>query len=212
MFVESNWVVDVCAPAFRRSPSALALLDRAARGEISMHVPSIALREAKSVILRKYQPKEQAILQQFRKWAVEHGQIDSRESAAANDFLTRFSNTVAMELAHLDDRIAEVANSRGMNVFALDEAMLNRSISLRTEVPDPGLKPFDETILAAVLVRATELAPEHLRLFCTADLDLSPIVRNNTRKHLAAVYDQAKIEVRTNFDIDDLVSPSSRDT
>jgi hypothetical protein len=34
VFVESNWVVDVCVPSFRRSPDALELLDRAARGEM----------------------------------------------------------------------------------------------------------------------------------------------------------------------------------
>jgi hypothetical protein len=169
-----------------------------------MHVPSISFREAKSVILRKHQPKEQGVLQQFRKWAVDNEQIDAAESKAANEFLTRFSNTVTSELAQLDSRITEIVAWMGMDVFALSDAMLERSISLRSEVPDPGLKPFDETILAAVLVRADELPLGDLRLFCTADLDLSPVVRNNTRRHLQRVYEQAGVEVRTDFNLDDL--------
>lgn len=73
VFVESNWVVEVCAPPFRRTPEALALLSSAARGDISLHVPGIALREGRSVIRRKYQPKETKTLQDFRRWARGNG-------------------------------------------------------------------------------------------------------------------------------------------
>jgi hypothetical protein len=171
-----------------------------------IHVPHIALREAKSAILRKHQPKEHRVLQQFRKWAKQQQEIDAETSIAANQFLGKFSDVVTTELARLDQRIDEVQSTRGVEVFALNDAMLERSISLRTEVPDPQLKPFDETILAAVLVRADDLVSEPRRVFCTLDFDLSPIVRNHTRKHLKAVYDRAKVEVRTSFDLSDLRS------
>lgn len=69
VFVESNWVVDVCAPAFRRTKEALGLLDLAGSGDIVLHVPSIALREAKSVIERKRRAPDLKVVQLYRKWA-----------------------------------------------------------------------------------------------------------------------------------------------
>lgn len=204
VFVESNWLVDVCVPTFRRSPDALALLSHAARGEIQIHVPHICFREAKAVILRKHQPKEHSALQQFRKWAKDQEMIDEPTSATVNSFLQIFSNTVTAELSRIDQRLGELQNSRGVDVFALDEQMLTRSIELRVEVPDPALKPFDEVILAAVLVRAATLASGTRRVFCTLDLDLSPVARGNVRKHLKATYDAAQIEVRTTFDLSGL--------
>jgi hypothetical protein len=110
VFVESNWVVDVCAPAFLRTKSALALLDAASRNEIVLHVPSIALREARSVIQRKYQPNEASKLQAFRRWATDNG-LQQQVSRCANEFLTRYSNTVMAELSHVHSRIDEVAGA-----------------------------------------------------------------------------------------------------
>jgi predicted nucleic acid-binding protein len=181
VFVESNWIVDVCVPTFRRSPEALALLKEAARGQVEIHVPHICFREAKAVILRKHQPKEHSALQQFRKWTKEQQLIDESTSITVNSFLQLFSNTVTTELNQIDQRLLDVQNAPGVDVFALDEQMLERSIALRTEVPDPPLKPFDESILAAVLVRASTLPPGTRRAFCTLDLDLSPIVRGTVR-------------------------------
>ena len=62
---------------------------------------------------------------------------------------------------------------------------------------------FDEAILAAVLERATALGSGR-RILCTLDLDLSPIVRDSTRKHLSQVYASAQLEVRTSFDLSDV--------
>lgn len=204
VFVESNWVVEVCAPSFRRSMDALSLLQRAERGEITIHVPHIALREAQDVIRRKHQPNERKTLQQFRKWAVEHGHVDEATSRAANQLLTEFSNIVTAELKGLSRRIDEVAEASGVQVFGLSDSMLSRSISLRNEVPEPHLKPFDEVILAAILVRAEEIASAQCRLFCTLDFDLAPVVRDNTRRHLVAVYNRAQLQVRTSFNLDDI--------
>lgn len=168
---------------------------------MQIHVPYICFREAKAVILRKHQPKEHSALQQFRKWAKDQQLIDESTSATVNSFLHVFANTVTTELTRIDQRLREVESAPGVDVFALNERMLERSIELRVEVPDPPLKPFDEVILAAVLVRAATLAPGPRRAFCTLDLDLSPVVRGSTRKHLKAVYDAAQIEVRTTFDL-----------
>ena len=198
VFVESNWVVEVCAPAFRRTPEAMALLTAAATGAISIHLPGIALREGRSVIRRKYQPREAKPLQDFRRWARAHALITVEVDNAANQFLTKFCDLVQADLDRLDDRILEVESARGVHTFGLSDAMLQRSLRLRDEVSD--LTPFDEAILGGVLVRAAELGAEKL-LFCTLDRDLSPLDKHgNPRAGLKAVYDAAAIEVRTRFD------------
>lgn len=53
VFVETNWVVDYAAPAHFREPSAVALLERAERGDIKLFVPNFALIEARKVISEK---------------------------------------------------------------------------------------------------------------------------------------------------------------
>ncbi len=202
VFVESNWVVDVCAPAFRRTPEAEALLSSANRGDITLHVPGIAFREARSVIRRKYQPKEDRTLQDFRRWAREEGKVTRAVDGAANEFLRLFSNAVNADLANLDARIRAVESSAGVRSFALSDAMLERALALRDQVPDRELGAFDEAILAAVLVRAEEVGDEHRSIFCTLDRDLSPVDKRGTpRARLKAVYDAVGLEVRTSFDI-----------
>jgi hypothetical protein len=136
--------------------------------------------------------------------AKDQGLIDESTSHTANAFLQIFSNTVTAELSRIDQRLEELQTAQGLDVFALDEQMLARSIELRVEVPDPPLKPFDEVILASVLVRAATLAPGTRRAFCTLDLDLSPIVRGSVRQHLKAVYEAVQLEVRTTFDLSGL--------
>ena len=202
VFVESNWVVEVCAPAFRRTPEAMTLLAAAAGGDIAVHVPGIAFREGRSVIRRKYQPREAKALQDFRRWARDRGEITPDVDNAANDLLSRFSNSVNADLDRLADRIREVESSPGVDVFALSEAMLQRSLQLRDEVPDAELNPFDEAMLGGVLGRAAELDGAEKIIFCTLDRDLSPADKHgNPRPRLKALYDAAAIEVRTRFDI-----------
>jgi hypothetical protein len=80
--------------------------------------------------------------------------------------------------------------------------MLQRALELRDEVREPELKPFDEAILAVVLVRAGTIDSGWRRLFCTLDYDLSPFDRkSNVRPQLKAAYDAIGLEVRTAFDL-----------
>lgn len=202
VFVESNWVVEVCAPAFRRAPDALALLTAAENADIALHVPGIAFREGRSVIRRKYQPKEAKTLQGFRRWAREHGELSPEEDHGANVLLTRFSNSVTADLDGLDARIQVVESSTGVDVFALGDAMLKRALELRDEVSDVNFGPFDEAILGGVLVRAAEIGEAEKLIFCTLDRDLSPVDRGGVpRARLKAAYDAVGVEVRTRFDI-----------
>jgi hypothetical protein len=78
--------------------------------------------------------------------------------------------------------------------------MLERSIALTTEKFD--LKPFDNSILSAVLVRAHELVRggERDLALCELDRDLQPWDKNgNTKPALAHLYDEAHIWVYGDF-------------
>ena len=120
----------------------------------------------------------------------------------ASQFLSLFSTSVNADLDNLDARMTEVQASAGLNVFPLSDAMLERSLALRDEIVDPELAPFDEAILAAVLVRATELGTSDPVVFCTLDRDLSPVNRRKEpRPYLQRVYAAIGLEVRTSFDL-----------
>jgi hypothetical protein len=54
VFVETNWVVDVLAPAHLQSPQALELLARANSGELRIFIPHISLIEAQETIPRRF--------------------------------------------------------------------------------------------------------------------------------------------------------------
>jgi len=82
-------------------------------------------------------------------------------------------------LDNLEARVEGLKAEKGFHIFLLSTEMLERSISLATEV---DLKPFDNAILAAVLVRAHGLLNEGEsdRAFCELDGDLHHGTRTAT--------------------------------
>lgn len=202
VFVETNWVFEFCAPAHRRTPEAIGLAERASKSELTLHVPSISLREGANAIRQKSQPKPKE-LQEFRRWAEANGKIDHATAQVATTFLQAYVSSVQADLAQLDSRIEQIRTSSGVEVFALSEPMLERAIELRAEVS--GLKPFDEAILAAVLVRAADLKskePAATLYFCDLDGDLVPLDRTgNPRTELTRLYDAVGIQVRQDFQV-----------
>lgn len=152
VFVETNWVFDLCAPAHRATPEAQGLVHRAARGEIVLHVPSAALREGGNAIRQKCQPKMTKELGDFRRWALVERRISAATASEVAAFFDSYIVSVEADMATLDARIDAIRTQTGIDVFALDDRMLDRAIALRASVAT--LKPFDEAILAAVLVKA----------------------------------------------------------
>jgi len=89
--------------------------------------------------------------------------------------------------------------------------MLERSISLMTEKLD--LKPYDNSILAAILTRAGELAQggAHDLAFCELDGDLQPWDRYGKSKPLLThLYDDARIWVYGDFTMTTPEPPQTR--
>jgi hypothetical protein len=56
VLVETNWVVDVVAPAHLKSPQAIQLLLRAQNGEFKLYVPAICFAEARETVPRHSLP------------------------------------------------------------------------------------------------------------------------------------------------------------
>jgi hypothetical protein len=208
VFVETNWVVDYCAPAHRRVLAAVKLLEDANSGKISLHLPAPCLAEARSVIRTKYQPNEANRLREFLKWAKGEGHLEAAQVESARQVLDQFERLVKQDLDNLEVRLERLKAEKGLEVFPLNEQMLEKSMSLATEVE---LKPFDNSILAAVLVRADDLRNKGNTdlAFCELDGDLQPWDKNgNTKPVLTRLYDDARVWVYGDFTLTTPEPPS----
>jgi hypothetical protein len=80
VFVETNWVVEYAAPAHRKTPAALELLDRAAREEIRLYLPVICVTEARRPVAERFQVgTEVDRVRQFFLWARDTSIVDAAE-------------------------------------------------------------------------------------------------------------------------------------
>ena len=201
VFVETNWVFEFCAPAHRSTPEAQALARRAANGELVLHVPAVSLREGANAIRQKCKPSANKELQEFRRWAEANAKLGATTAAEARVFLDAYVNSVNADMATLENRVDAIKALPGVDVFALDERMLERAIMLRREVD--SLKPFDEAILAAVLIKVQDVTAAATSLFfCNLDGDLVPFDRKGKpRKELVALYAGAGITSRQDFQV-----------
>ncbi len=93
IFVETNWLFAYAAPAHHQVPAAAELLDRARRGEFTVHMPNICLGEARQAILTKCQPGHEAnALRRFLTWGLPAGHVTEADAATARVILSRAIN------------------------------------------------------------------------------------------------------------------------
>lgn len=201
VFLETNWVVAYAAPAYRQVPAALGLLERASNAELKLFLPSICISEARYPILTKYQVRNEAdIVRQFLLWGKEQGIVAAEEEQRTRVVLDRMENTVRTDLSKLDDTLRALKEKPGLEIFDISASMLDRCSALSFE--KLGLGPFDQAILASILVRAEQLAAEGATdlAFCELDSDLQPWDKRNNRKNeLADLYDRARVWVYGDF-------------
>jgi hypothetical protein len=202
VFVETNWVFAYAAPAHHKSLDAVELLQRARAGEVQLHLPSPCLTEARQAILRKCQPRHEAdAVRQFLLRARAERTVSPDQERTTREVLGRFEQQVQVELRHLAETLEDL-RGEGVQIFPLNANMLERAVSLSTL--DLSLKPFDQAILAAILVRAGELASvgEVDLCFCEADADLQPWdKRGDPKQPLTDLYDAAGVWVYGDFDL-----------
>jgi hypothetical protein len=203
VFVESNWVFQYVEPEFKRKPAAGRLVERAIAGELTLHVPGVCLREGAESVRRKCQYRHE--LAEFRGFAARKGNLSNDESKIIERFLDGFHKHIKQDIKSIDERLDLLSKLPNVSIFALSEAMLTRALELRRAVVEVNqMKPFDEAILAAVLVQA-EI--EHRRgaselFFCTLDSDLWPYTKNREpRRGLESQYATAGITVLQGFDV-----------
>ena len=202
VFVETNWVVDVIAPAHLQSLKSVQLLEQANAGLLELYLPAICLIEARETVLRRFAPRARSDdFRKFVKWARDQGHITVEDASAAFRIFNQFDGLVAHELAETPQRLINLANNPGLKIFPLSEAMLERQVSIGA-IDGLFLKPYDLAVLAAILVQA-----ENLRglgysqtIFCELDSDLQPWNKLGERKPiLSNLYDCSQVLVKGNF-------------
>jgi predicted nucleic acid-binding protein len=206
IFVETNWVVDIIAPAHLQSPQAIQLLQRAETGEFELYLPAICLAEARETIPRRFAPRMGAKdLRKFVRWAKSQDYLNTKDSEVAFSVLQKFEELVEAELTKVPERLNNLRHHTHLKVFPLSEPMLERQVSIGAM--DLSLKPYDLAILSAILVRGEALRREGFTkvCFCELDSDLQPWNKLGAPKpNLKELYDDAQIEVYDNFLLEDV--------
>jgi hypothetical protein len=201
VFVETNWLFAYAAPAHHQVQTAAELLDRARRGEFTMHMPNVCFGEARQAILTKCQPRTEAnAIRRFLTWAQPAAHVTPADAAAISAVLNKYESSLKRDLANLNSTLRTLANLPCIQIFGLDDAMLDRATELTLAGIAP--KPFDHAILGGVLVAASRLwdAGERAISFCETDADLQPWDKyGNAKPPLRDAFDQAHVWVYGDF-------------
>jgi len=201
VFVETNWVVDCAAPAHHKNPAALELLARAATEELRLYLPVVCISEARRPIFERFQARNEADrVRQFLLWARDNKYVDGKDEEAARRVLDQMEGRVKADLEKLDEALENLKGARGVETFNLSQPMLERCAGLSQEKLD--LQPFDQAILAAILIRAEELRAQGIGEmdFCELDSHLQPWDKDGRpKKPLTELYDRARIWVYGDF-------------
>lgn len=175
VFVETNWIVGHAAPEHRQLPDARRLLERADDGEVKLYLPAFCLTEARATIPRRFRRRsESEDLREYLAWARAHGRVAHDEDTAVRRVLDLFDAKVRGELANVGATLDALRAHPGLEVFALDDEMLARAVEIGAS--ELKLAPYDQAVLAAVLVRAARLRREGATdiAFCELEQDLQP--------------------------------------
>jgi predicted nucleic acid-binding protein len=206
VFVETNWVVDIVAPAHLQSQQASQLLSLAEAGEFELYLPAICLTEARETIPRRFTPRSRSEdLRKFVQWAKRQEKMTTEDANAAFRVFDKFDGLVANELTKVPERLIELAEHPNLNVFPLSESMLERQVYIGAM--DTSLKPYDLAVLAAILVRAEDLQQqEHSWVgFCELDSDLQPWDKKGALKPiLSDLYNASRVWVYQDFLVEDV--------
>jgi predicted nucleic acid-binding protein len=201
VFVETNWVVACAAPAHHKTPAALELLNRAPSGELRRYLPVIGISEARRPILKRFQSRNEAdLVRQFLLWARDNKLLDAKQEEATRRALDLMEGRIRADHELLDETLESLKTANGVETFNLSQRMLERCAALSQA--NLELQPFDQAILAAILVRAEELHAEGIDQmdFSELDSELQPWDKDSRPKQpLAGLYDRARVWVYGDF-------------
>src|ERR1700733_90537 len=131
VFVESNWLFSFAAPAHHQVPAAAELFERARRGEFTLHMPNVCIGEARQAIMTKCQPRHEAnALRRFLSWSEPAGVVTKADAETVRAVLEKYKSSVKRELDQLDSTFKKLAELAYLNLFGLDNEMLELATSL----------------------------------------------------------------------------------
>ncbi len=168
VFLETNWIVYHLAPVWFHDSTATKLLDRHLDGEIRIHVPVVAILEARKQ-LSKFSPSRIQEFKNLANWmVVDQPELQEQFKMASAKGLSELQ---AFE-KNREKRLDDLCNSLGDAIFPYREEAMELQIELVRERIQ--LKPFDQAILCSVAAEA-KLSREKVgsieAVFCTRDSD-----------------------------------------
>jgi len=120
--------------------------------------------------------------------------VDDKDEEGTRRVLDQMEGRTRAELENLDQTLKSLAQASGVETFLLSQYMLERCAELSHAKIE--LQPFDQAILAAILVRAEELSSNGVKEteFCELDAHLQPWDKDRRpKKPLVELYDSAHI-------------------
>jgi hypothetical protein len=152
VFAETNWLVGCLAPAHHKLNAALELLEKAGNGQVVIHIPTICVAECQRPLREKFQVKLEADrVRKFLLWAKSNGTIGPEQEETVRRTLSQMEGLVRRDLDRLTDSLKELCVETGIDVFHIEEEMWLRNTALSHS--GLQLQPFDQAILASILVR-----------------------------------------------------------
>jgi hypothetical protein len=200
LFVETNWLHAYAAPAHHKVPAAVTLLERAQQGDFILHVPNVSFAEARQSIQTKCQPADGPGIHRYIRWARKNGVLNDEQAEGAHRLAESYIRDIHKELSAVPGILKEVAALSCVNMFALDDEMLDLANELALE--KVAQKPFDHAILAGIVVSSSRLWSKGERWisFAELDSDLQPWgQKGGLKDDLRKLYDDAHIWVYGDF-------------
>ena len=204
VFVETNWVVDYAAPTYFKVElrDADSLLEQAQAGEFQLQLPSICITESRRAIQTRFATKQAEAdkIRAFLRWSRRSQFLDEPVFNKSILAVEKMEVEIERDIASLDQRLQDLASLPGLYVFDVDSECAARCSELSYQGLD--LKPFDQMILASILVRSARLAAGRKVefSFCQKDQDLQPWGGSGiSKKALVKLYDEAGIWVYGDF-------------
>jgi|SRR5580700_8817707 hypothetical protein len=211
VFLETNWVVASAAPPFQQVPAAAELANRALELGMHLHIPSICFSEAVHPLGTKFRVRHHAdTLRQYLLWARPEGSAGAdEEEVVVRRVLDRMESSVREHSRDIPGALNALRQTVGLDIFDLDQEVMTRCTEY--SFLSLGLKPFDQMILAATIVKSERLiaAGERNVAFCSLDSDLQPWdSKGNPKFPLVDIYDAAGVWVYRDFTLE---SPEKRE-
>jgi hypothetical protein len=162
--------------------------------------PTCLLRRARQSIPTKCQPVDGPGIHRYIRWAHKNGELNDERAKDAHRLAESYGQDIRKELIAVPSILKDVAGLSCVNMFALDDEMLDLANELTLE--KVAQKPFDHAILAGILVSSLRLWNRGERgiSFAELDSDLQPWgLKGAPNADLSKLYDNAHVWVYGDF-------------